>query len=77
VELLSLSETAELTGLSLSTLAKRRCAGLPPAYFKLGRSVRYARSDIEEWVRAQRRTCTWDRCTANDNQPAAGRLKTA
>ena len=69
LRLLSIDDVATLTGLSASTLAKRRCAGLPPAYFKLGRAIKYAADDIDAWISAQRRTSTW--CAANDNQKPA------
>lgn len=64
LRLLSIDDVATLTGLSASTLAKRRCAGLPPAFFKLGRIIKYDRADVDAWIRAQRRTSTW--CPAND-----------
>lgn len=65
LRLLGIYDVATLTGLSASTLAKRRCAGLPPAFFKLGRIIKYDRADVDAWIRAQRRTSTW--CAANDN----------
>lgn len=69
LHLLNIDDVAALTGLSASTLAKRRCAGLPPAFFKLGRTVKYARADIDAWILSQRRTSTWR--PANDNQRPA------
>ncbi|MBN8977223.1 MAG: helix-turn-helix domain-containing protein [Rhizobiales bacterium] len=65
MHLLNIDDVAALTGLSASTLAKRRCAGLPPAFFKLGRIIKYAAADVDTWILSQRRTSTW--CAANDN----------
>jgi hypothetical protein len=42
-EYMNVAEAAEYTGLATSTLNKRRITGDGPEYFKLGRSVRYAR----------------------------------
>lgn len=49
---------AILTGLSASTLNKLRVSGGGPAYIKLGRSVFYARADIDLWLNASRRRST-------------------
>jgi len=38
------------TGLAVPTLEKLRCTGGGPRYCKLGRSVRYRISDLDEWV---------------------------
>lgn len=56
---LSIDDVAALTGLSRSTLAKKRCAGSGPAFFKIGRQIRYDRADVEAWIASRRRTCTW------------------
>lgn len=50
--LLTPKETAEILGLSVTTLAIRRCAGtwdLP--YVKVGRLVRYTREAVEQFIR--------------------------
>lgn len=42
---------AKYTGLSESTLAKRRLYGLPPAFLNLGgRAVGYAIEDLNSWL---------------------------
>lgn len=64
MNLLSLDQTVALTGLSHSTLAKRRCDGSGPAFFKIGRTVRYAAADVDAWILSRRRTSTWG---ANSN----------
>jgi len=45
---------AEYVGLSQSMIAKMRCMGGGPAYFKLGRAVRYRQADLDEWLSARR-----------------------
>jgi predicted DNA-binding transcriptional regulator AlpA len=67
VNLLSLDQVVDLTGLSRSSLAKKRCDGTGPAFFKIGRAVKYATSDVDAWVLTRRRTSTW---AANDNTAA-------
>jgi predicted DNA-binding transcriptional regulator AlpA len=48
-ELLLPDEAAHLLRLAKSSLAKMRCLGGGPRFIKLGRSVRYLRSDCNEW----------------------------
>ena len=43
-------EVAKLLGLSVQTLRNRRFLGHPPAYVKLGRSVRYLLADVLAWA---------------------------
>jgi predicted DNA-binding transcriptional regulator AlpA len=54
-ELLSLSDVAEWTGLSLNTLYQLRHRGEGPPGFKIGTSrgspLRFRRSAIEAWLR--------------------------
>jgi hypothetical protein len=45
---------ARFIGLAVATLAKLRCIGGGPAYFKLGRKVLYRRSDLAAWLNARR-----------------------
>lgn len=52
-------EAAIYTGLSQSTLAKRRLYGLPPKYLSLGsRAVGYAIDDLNDWLESCRRQST-------------------
>ncbi|MCS3895570.1 putative DNA-binding transcriptional regulator AlpA [Bradyrhizobium japonicum USDA 38] len=67
MKLLSLDEVVSVTGLSRSSLAKKRCDGTGPAFFKLGRTVKYDRADVDAWILSRRRTSTW---AANDNAAA-------
>jgi predicted DNA-binding transcriptional regulator AlpA len=64
VDLLSLDHVVDLTGLSRSSLAKKRCDGSGPAFFKIGRTIKYAAGDVDAWILSRRRTSTW---AANDN----------
>jgi len=73
MELLDIDELARLTGMSRSGLAKWRAAGAGPAYVKLGRAVRYCRSDVDAWLASRRRTATWKPVAANDNVAASGK----
>ncbi|UGX97592.1 helix-turn-helix domain-containing protein [Bradyrhizobium barranii subsp. barranii] len=69
MKLLSLDEVVSVTGLSRSSLAKKRCDGTGPAFFKIGRTVRYAAADVDAWILSRRRTSTW---AANDNSNESG-----
>ena len=52
-------EAAAYTGLSESTLAKRRLYGLPPQFLSLGgRAVGYAIDDLDTWLESCRRQST-------------------
>lgn len=41
---------ANYLGFAVSTLQKRRVAGLEPRFVKLSRLVRYRKSDLDEWI---------------------------
>jgi predicted DNA-binding transcriptional regulator AlpA len=45
-------EVSELIGLSVATLRAWRHRGKGPRFLRLGRSVRYLPSDVEDFVRA-------------------------
>lgn len=51
--LLDESETARILGVSIRTLQAWRCDGAGPAFIKLGRSVRYDRGTLTQWLAAQ------------------------
>ena len=70
MKFMSINDVAALTGLSRSTLAKKRCTGSGPAYFKTGgRQIRYDRTDVESWIASRRRTCTWRGVNDNIGRP--------
>ena len=51
---------AEFTGLSTSYLAKLRCTGFGPRFRKVGRSVLYHPSDVQQWLDSHSRASTSD-----------------
>jgi predicted DNA-binding transcriptional regulator AlpA len=54
-------EAASYTGLSQSTLAKRRLRGEPPVFVRLGsKAVGYRLDDLDGWLRDCRRRSTSD-----------------
>lgn len=59
-------EAARYVGLSKSTLDKLRMHDRGPAFFKLGRAVVYATTDLDAWLESNKRASTW----ANDNAAA-------
>jgi predicted DNA-binding transcriptional regulator AlpA len=52
--LLNENQVAACLGITVATLRKRRLLGRPPAYHKIGRSVRYSAADIEQFIASQR-----------------------
>ena len=52
-------EAATYTGLSESTLAKRRLYGQPPAFLSLGgRAIGYSIDELDRWLNSCRRQST-------------------
>ena len=58
--LLDQKTAAKLLGLSVRTLERHRLAGTGPRYARLGRLIRYRKSDLDDWVQASLRTSTPD-----------------
>ena len=52
--LLTENQVAALLGITVGTLRKRRLFQRPPVNHKIGRSVRYARADVERFLAEQR-----------------------
>lgn len=50
LRLLTEQEAGELLGWSIKTLQMRRWKSQPPTFIKIGRSVRYAISDIQDFI---------------------------
>lgn len=48
------AEASEYMGISAITLRTWRAQKRGPAYHKSGRSVRYAKKDIDDWLRSNR-----------------------
>lgn len=57
-EFLNESKVAELICQSVRTIQKWRVTGHGPAYYKLGRSVRYRRSEVIAWAEERRKAHT-------------------
>ncbi len=58
--LLRAPELAELLGLTMSTLAKLRCSGKGPPFYKLtNQTVGYRQDEVMEWLAQRRRVSTW------------------
>jgi predicted DNA-binding transcriptional regulator AlpA len=56
--LLTAKEAATLLKVSLSWLAKARMRGDGPPYLCVGRSVRYAQSNLMQWMKSRQRLST-------------------
>ena len=52
--LLTTEQAAEFLGKSVSAMTIDSCRCVGPAYFKLGRSVRYDLADLEAWLESCR-----------------------
>lgn len=51
-------EAAEFLRTSTSTLAKRRLYGDGPKYYRIGRAIRYLKSDLDEYMARSRAQST-------------------
>jgi predicted DNA-binding transcriptional regulator AlpA len=58
--LLNTGQAAAVIGFNPSFLAKARLTGDGPRFLKIGRSVRYRRSDIDAWLADKGRVSTSD-----------------
>ena len=56
----STPEAANYVGAARTTLEKWRITGQGPIFIKVGRLVRYARSDLDAWLEKRRRRSTAD-----------------
>jgi excisionase family DNA binding protein len=54
---LTAEQVAERTGFSLKTLEAWRCRRKGPAYFHIGRSVRYRADQVQTWIEAEAVHC--------------------
>lgn len=65
-------EAARYLSLSNRTLEKLRVTGTGPEYFKMGRAVVYAISDLDAWIAKNRRASTSDRGALSTASPSRG-----
>lgn len=68
-QMLSEQQAADTLCQSVRTLQKWRVTGFGPAYFKIGRSVRYRRQELLDWIESRRRAHTSQFPTDDDNGP--------
>lgn len=54
------SQAAEIVCQSVRTLQKWRVTGFGPNFHKFGRSVRYGRYELAQWIDSRRRNHTSD-----------------
>ena len=57
-EFLSEDQVADLLCQSVRTIQKWRVSGFGPPFYKFGRSVRYNRSDLVDWIETRRKAHT-------------------
>lgn len=59
-EILTEHQVAKIVCQSVRTIQKWRVTGYGPAFFKIGRSVRYRRLEVWQWIEEKRRLHTSD-----------------
>lgn len=59
-ELLTTAQAAELLGIKKNTLEYWRLQGKSPVFLKIGKNVRYEKSEIVTFLESSRRTSTSD-----------------
>lgn len=57
-EIIPTKTASKIVGLSVSTLTKLRLTGGGPRYLRLGRAIRYRRSDLNAWMEASTHAST-------------------
>ena len=58
--MLDTGQAAAYLRVARQTLARLRCIGGSPAFYKVGRQVLYDRADLDVWLDARRRRSTSD-----------------
>ena len=53
-KLMTPRQLAQYLGSSISALSQYRAQGTGPAYYKIGRAVRYRLSEVNKWLEQQR-----------------------
>ena len=59
-DMLDSGQAAGYLRLARQTLAKLRCTGDSPIFYKVGRQVLYDRADLDAWLEKRRRRSTSD-----------------
>jgi predicted DNA-binding transcriptional regulator AlpA len=57
-DLLTVAQLARYLQISEDWLNAQRCKGTGPPYTKLGRNVRYLKSEVDAWLKVQSRRST-------------------
>lgn len=57
-ELLNQESVAKIINTTTKFLEARRCRGGGPPFIRVGRLVRYRRSDLDEWIESKRMEST-------------------
>lgn len=70
-EKMNTKEAATYIRKSASWLNKTRLTGAGPVYLKIGGSVLYLRSDLDQWLAGTRRTGVYAHCNDNVRAMAA------
>jgi excisionase family DNA binding protein len=65
-EMLDAGQAANYLRLARQTLARLRCVGSSPVFYKVGRQVLYDRADLDCWLDQRRRISTSDVGAARD-----------
>jgi predicted DNA-binding transcriptional regulator AlpA len=60
-DLVNEKQTAIILGISKSWLAKARMSGDGPPYIEIGRSIRYSRATLQQWLKSRQRLSTSER----------------
>lgn len=55
---MTLPQAADYLGMAIATLNRWRCHGEGPMYLKIGRSIRYRKSDLDEFLNSCERKST-------------------
>ena len=63
-EMLDSGQAAQYLRLARQTLAKLRCVGGSPPFYKVGRQVLYDRAELDAWLDERRRISTSSRANA-------------
>ena len=62
------ADAANYLGLATATLAKLRCVGGSPIFYRLGRKIVYGRADLDAWFASRRARSTLKKCFCVDGQ---------
>ena len=73
--LLNTAQAAEYTGLAKQTLHQKRISGGGPKFCKIGRSVRYRKEDLNDWIESFRTVSSIAELYSSENSDSPQRLQ--